>query len=85
MKNLKVELVKAEDNYKNAFLAEEDQIGEQFQASMTLKDGVTVYGEGATEDKAIEELRERIKDHYNVLAHMENLEVNKAIGLKFFD
>ena len=40
---------------------------------------------GDTKDEAIEELREEVSSYYNAQKHIKNLEINKAIGLHFFD
>jgi len=76
--------VKADENIWNAFLADEDKVGDQLRATITV-DGKEINAMGDTEDEAIEELREKVSDHYSAKKHEANLEINKAIGLNFFE
>lgn len=76
--------VKAQDNAFNAFLADDDKINDQVKATITI-DGKEIGAMGNTEDEAIEELREKVSDYFSAKKHMANLEINKAIGLNFFE
>lgn len=76
--------VKSKEIWTNAFVADEDKVGDQVRATIVI-DGQEINAMGNTEDEAIESLRERVSAHYNAKKHEANLEINKAIGLNFFE
>lgn len=76
--------VKSSEIWTNAFVADEDKIGDQVQATIKI-DGKEISAMGNTEDEAIEGLREKVSDHYDAKKHIANLEINRAIGLNFFE
>lgn len=82
--SVKITQVKASENIWNAFLADDDKIGDQVRATIVI-DGLEISAMGDDEDLAVEELRQKVSDHYNAKKHVANLEINKAIGLKFFE
>lgn len=82
--SVKITAVKADDNWRNAFLADEDKVGDQVRATFLLE-GKEISAMGSTEDEAIAELRQKISDHYSRKKHIANLAINKAIGLNFFE
>lgn len=82
--SVKFQVLKAEDNYRNSFLADEDKLGDQIIASVTI-DGKEFSAMGDDQEVAIENLRDSIKSHYYAKNHIANLEINKAIGLHFFE
>ena len=77
-------VIKAEDNYRNSFLADEDKLGDQIVASITF-DGREFSGMGDTQEIAIEDLRDQIDGHFNAQKHIAKTEIDKAIGQYFFD
>lgn len=82
--SVKIEVLKAEDNYRNSFLADEDKLGDQVIASTSI-DGKQFSAMGDNKEAAIENLRDSIKSHYYAKNHIAQLEINKAIGLRFFE
>lgn len=82
--SVKITAVKADEIAFNAFVADEDKVGDQVRATITV-DGVEINAMGDNEDLAIEALRQKVSDHYNAKKHEANLEINKAIGLRFFE
>lgn len=82
--SVKITVVKSEKNAFNAFLADDDKIGDQVQVTVTV-DGKEISAMGNTKDEAIEAVREKVSDHYSAKKHIANLEINKAIGLNFFE
>lgn len=83
-KKVTITTIKAEDIAFNAFLADQDKVGDQVQATITLDDQ-TLSAMGDNEELAIEALRQKVSDYYNAKKHKANLEINKAIGLAFFE
>ncbi len=75
---------KAEDNRLNTFLADEDKIPDQVVATLVI-DGEEFNGLGDDEESAVLDLREKVDGYYNAKKHTANNEINKAIGLYFFD
>jgi len=84
MTKLQIEVLKAEDNYRNSYLADEDKICDQIMVSTTVETK-KFSALGDTQDEAIEDLRGRIADHYNAIKYVAQLEIDKAIGLHFHD
>lgn len=82
--SVKTQALKAEDNFRNSFLADDDKLGDQVIASITI-DGKEFSAMGDSEEVAIENLRDSIKAHYDARNHVAQLEINKAIGLHFFE
>jgi len=82
---VKITAIKSEEIWTNAFVADEDKVGDQVQATITLDDGTEFSAMDDNEDLAIENLREKVGGHYSAKKHIANLEINKAIGLNFFE
>lgn len=82
--SVKIQVLKAEDDYRNSFLADEDKLGDQIIASITI-DGEEFSAMGDNQEVAIENLRDSLKSHYYAKNHVAQLEINKAIGLYFFE
>lgn len=82
--SVKITAVKAEGNAFNAFFADDDKVGDQVEAAIVI-DGQEIFATGNTKDEAIEGLREKVSDYYNAKKYEANLEINKAIGLNFFE
>lgn len=83
---VKITAVKAEEIWTNAFVADEDKVGDQVRATITLDgDDVEISAMGDTEDLAAQNLRQKVSDHYSAKKYEADLEINKAIGLNFFE
>ncbi len=82
--SVKFTAVKVEEIAFNAFLADEDKVGGQTKATLTV-DGKEFNAMGDTKEEALADLQERINDHYNAQKHIAKIEIDKATGLYFFD
>jgi len=82
--SVKITTIKAQENTFNAFFADEDKVSDQVQAAIVI-DGIKISAMGDNEDLAIEQLRQKVSDHYSAKKHNTNLEINKAIGHNFFE
>jgi hypothetical protein len=82
--SVKITAVKAEEITFNTFLADEDKIGDQVRVTLIVDD-IEINAMADTEELAFAELREKVNDHYRAKAHQANLEINKTIGLNFFE
>jgi len=81
---VKFQVLKAEGNFRNSFLVDEDKLGDQVIASINI-DGKEFSAMGDNEEAAIEILRDSLKSHYYAKNHVAQLEIDKAIGLHFFE
>lgn len=84
MSSVKITTVKAEEIAFNAFVADEDKVGDQVKATLTV-DGKEFNGMGDTKKSAIEALEDRINRHLNAQKHIAKIEIDKANGQYFFD
>lgn len=82
--SVKIQVLKAGDNFINSFLADADKLGDQITASINI-DGEEFSAMGDSEEVAIKNLRDSIKSHFSAKNHIAQLEINKAIGLRFFE
>jgi len=82
--SVKITIVKANEIAFNAFVTDEDKVGDQVKVTITV-DGTEISAMGDNEDLTIETLRQKVSDHYNAKKHEANLEINKTIGLRFFE
>lgn len=81
---IKFETLRAQDNWRNAALADEDKIGDQIIATVEI-DGQSFSGQAATQEEAVTDLKERVAAHFRAEAHKLLLEIDKADGRYFFD
>lgn len=81
---VKICTIKAEDNFRNWVLADDDKLGDQVMASMTLG-GRKFSAMGDSQDEAIKGLREVVNDHFNAEKVMAQGIIDKAIGIRFFE
>ena len=78
------QVLKAEDNVLNRFVADEDKKGDQIIATLEFE-GEQFNGMGDTKDAALEDLCDKVSAYFNAQKNNALLEVNKALGQYFFD
>ena len=82
--NITYKTLKAEDNYQNSFLADDDKVGDLVIATVVI-DGEEISGNGETSEEANASLLERISNLNRRKMEAAKRAIARANGEYFFD